>query len=88
MLLCWIFATILSEVTAEFGTCRLLKTILSHSVQGKQNHSRAIFFLMLPRPGELLMTQVKAVMGLLEAETSCLPKHFPKILLPDDNYGS
>lgn len=46
MTLCWIFATILSEETAEFGTCRLLNTKLSHSVQGKQNHSRAIFFLL------------------------------------------
>lgn len=68
MLLSQIFATILSEETAEFGTCRLLNTKFTHSVQGKQNHSRGIFFysvLMLPGLGELLMTQVKAVMGIL-----------------------
>lgn len=91
MLLCWIFATILSEETAEFGTCRLLNTKLSHSIQGQQNCSRAIFFysvLMLPRLGELLMTQVKEIMGLLQTESSCLPKHFQKILLPDETYGS
>lgn len=68
MLLCWTVATILSQEMATFGTCKLLNTKISHLVQGKQNCSGAIFFYSvptLPELGELLVTQVKAVMGLL-----------------------
>lgn len=46
MCFCWIFATILSKETAEFGSRRLLNTKFTHSVQGKHNHSRGILFLL------------------------------------------